>query len=99
MTCGQVACRCEWRKRKNQDAYRKGRAYHRGHALRDKLMAVETQSQEAKRAPRAKNKKSPFSSLQLPREEMRDAMGNDAAVVMEYLLLLLVRRSRDRWWL
>ena len=97
MTCGRGACRSEWRKRKNKEAYRTGRAYHRGHALRDKLTSEEGQPEKAK-STRARSKRGPVSVLQLPREEIQATMGTDAVVVLEYLFTSFARRSRDRWW-
>ena len=80
-TCGLDACRKAWRKRKNQEAYRKARGYHRGHALRRKLSS-ETMKPETKQVR---------NSLQLPREEIQEVMGAEGMVILEYLVMLIFR--------
>ena len=87
-TCLREGCRKAWRKRKNQEAYRKGRDYHRGHALREKLASETAKPERAKAA----------GSLQLPRQEIQEVMGAEAMVVLEYLLTLLSRSRRGNLW-
>ncbi|MDJ0842506.1 MAG: hypothetical protein QNK37_38765 [Acidobacteriota bacterium] len=87
--CNEV-CRKEWRKRQNQLAYRKSKDYHRGRALRKKLASEETESE--------KEKPVTACSLQLPREDIQAVMGAQAVVVLEYLLTMLFRLSREGPW-
>jgi len=92
-TCGEEACRKAWRSRKNKEAYRKERGYHRDHALRKKLASEEPRLEEPGE-PEAKARKRPESTLQLPREEIREAMSEEAVVILEYLVTMIFRRAR-----
>lgn len=91
-TCGKDVCRKAWRKRKNQEAYRKGRDYHRGHALRNKLMsALPFPGRASSATTKFRNRPSGF--LQFPREEMQATMGHEATVTQEYLATIVLRRA------
>ena len=93
-TCGQPGCVKAWRSKKNREAYRKERDYHRGCALREKLGGDPCQ---ARKEELCKPSGKP-TALQLPREEIVSAMGLEAAIVMEYVSHVVLRRMRGSPW-
>ena len=94
-TCTQEACRKAWRSRKNKEAYRKERGYHRDHALRKKLEHEREKPRAEKPGEGVANPGTrQESSLQLPREEIREAMSEEAVVILEYLVTMIFRRAR-----
>lgn len=93
-TCGQEDCRKAWRSRKNKEAYRQERGYHRDHALRKKLAREKARAEKTGEPEEQKTRKRPEGSLQLPREEIREAMSEEAVVIVEYLVTMIFRRSR-----
>ena len=92
-TCGEPGCIKAWRKKKNREAYKKAREYHRGCALREKLDGDNDPECEAEGKPWGKP-----TALQLPREEMVNAVGIEAATVMEYVSHVVLRRMRGSPW-
>lgn len=95
-TCGLEDCRKTWKQRKNQAAYRKARGYHRGQALRDKLAAKEIR--QRKEPGQTRDDREKPGLLQLPREEIREALGAETLVVLEYLVTLIIRYRRGCLW-
>jgi hypothetical protein len=93
-TCGQESCRKAWRSRKNREAYQREREYHRGHALRKKIEQARPRAgptNPEKKGPKRRRR----NALQLPYEEIREALGVEASVVLSYLLTLNLRRERS----
>ena len=87
IVCGKDACKKLWKQRKNQEAYKKERDYHRGRTLRKKLASEGTESGQTKGATTR-------CALQLPKEDIEEVMGAPALVVLEFLLMIVFRRNR-----
>ena len=97
-TCGREGCRKAWRSHKNREAYRRSRDYHRGQALRKKLEFEKSQPENTQQ-PSATPKRRPGNALQLPREDIQEAMSVEAMVILEYLVTLIFRRAREHHFL